>query len=64
MGSVEGVAPHLEAGDLAPLIGFLRQHQRVAAEMEAVRSRVQQSPAAQLGSVPLSQLGRSLDVRV
>lgn len=64
MAAVEGVGSSLEAGDLARLIGFLRRQERVAGEIEAVRSRVQQSPSAQMGQVPPSELGRSLDVRV
>lgn len=62
--AVGGVGPHHEAVEIADLVGFLREHQRVAAEMDAVRSRVQRSPSAQMGQVPPSELGRSLDVRV
>lgn len=61
---MNGVGPQLEAVELADIIALLREHQRVAAEVEAVRGRVQGSPSAQMGQVPLSQLGRSLDVRV
>jgi uncharacterized protein (DUF2132 family) len=64
LAAVEGAVSHLEAGDIASLIGFLRKTQQAASQVEAVRNRVQQSPSAQLGNVPLSQLGRSLDVRI
>lgn len=63
MAPIEGVGSQVEAGDIARMVGFLQEHQRVAAEMERLRGRVQSSPAASMGAVPLSQLGRSLDVR-